>query len=166
MRPLFSGLLLVATCATVFVATAALGGPPRPEVPRPPAVRLPAPEHLSATTRAEVRSRMGRHGNTMSGLVRAVVLLDRSTIATLAGRIADEEVVARVDKGGPDKLKLLLPKEFFTQESTLQSNARDLAAAALNRAPDSVVADHFATVAKTCVSCHSIYLNMPPNIAR
>lgn len=97
----------------------------------------------------------------MSNLVRALVLLDRATITRLAGRIADEEVVARVEGGGADKLRSLLPKEFFIEESSLQTNARDLAAAAASSSADSVLADRFATVAKTCVACHSIYLHSP-----
>lgn len=95
----------------------------------------------------------------MSNLVRALVLLDRPTIANLALRIADEEVIARAEGGGPDKLRTLLPKEFFNEEGALQNSARDLAAAASNKEADSVMADRFAAVAKTCVSCHSIYLH-------
>jgi hypothetical protein len=168
MRTSILTLLLAATCGTVVLTgTVALGGPsPAGSRARSPAVRLPAPEHLSAATRAEVRNRMGRHGNTMSNLVRALVLLDRPTIANLAERIADEEVVARVESGGPDKLRLLLPKEFFTEGTTLQSSARDLAAAAVNKEADSVLADRFAAVAKTCVSCHSIYLGSPSGSGR
>ena len=154
-------LLLAAICGTIALTdTLALGGPTQGGArSRPPAVRLPVPEHLSAATRSEVRGRMGRHGNTMSNLVRALVLLDRPTIANLALRIADEEVIARAEGGGPDKLKALLPKEFFTEEGALQRSARDLAAAANNKESDSVMAERFAAVAKTCVSCHSVYLH-------
>jgi hypothetical protein len=102
----------------------------------------------------------------MSNLVKALVLLDRPTIATLAVRIADEEVVARVEGGGADKLKGLLPKEFFAEESSLQTAARELAAAAVSKETDGVLADRFATVAKTCVACHSIYLHSPAEGAR
>jgi|GEM_PF-5451541 len=156
VRPARLGLLLsLALGAFTAFALPTQAGPKA----RPAAVRLPAPDHLSAATRAEVRGRMGRHGNTMSNLVKALVLLDRPTIATLAGRIADEEVVARVEGGGADKLKVLLPKEFFVEESSLQTNARDLAAAAASKQPDSELADRFSAVAKTCVACHSIYLH-------
>jgi hypothetical protein len=133
---------------------------------RPLAVRLPAPDNLSAAMRAEVRARMSRHGNTMSNLVRALVLLDRPTITNLAVRIADEEVVARTEGGAPDRLKSLLPKEFFVQASTLQTSARDLAASAANKDADSVMADRFAVVAKTCVACHSVYLHAPSDTNR
>lgn len=163
MRATLSSLVRPGACG-VLLATALIAfGAPTHAGPKsqPPAVRLPTPDNLSAATRAEVRGRMGRHGNTMSNLVKALVLLDRPTIATLAVRIADEEVVARVEGGGTDRLKALLPKEFFVEESALQTSARDLAAAAANKDADKVLADRFATVAKTCVACHSIYLHSP-----
>jgi hypothetical protein len=163
MRMSLLTIILAGIGGIAVAAGAALGGPPPAEKRSPPAAtRLPAPDHMSTSARVEVQSRMTRHGNTMSSLVKALILLDRPTIANLAGRIADEEVVSRAERGGPDKLRLLLPKEFFTQEAALQSSARDLAAAAVNKDPDSVLADRFATVAKTCVSCHSIYLHSPP----
>ena len=124
-----------------------------------PAVRLPEPENLSAATRAEVRGRMTRHGNAMSNLVQAVVLLDRPTIVILAGRIADEEVVARSEAEGTKKLKARLPKGFFTEQDALRTAARELATAAAHGASDDVTADRFATVAHTCVACHSSYLH-------
>jgi hypothetical protein len=168
VRPARFGLglplaLITLIASIAFAASAAFAVPTQagPKSARPPAVRLPTPDNLSATTRAEVRGRMSRHGNTMSNLVRALVLLDRPTIATLAGRIADEEVVARVEGGGTDKLRALLPKEFFVEESSLQTNARDLAAAAASTQADSELADKFSAVAKTCVACHSVYLHAP-----
>lgn len=163
VRPARLGLLLsLAVGAFAAFAVPTQAGPKS----RPPAVRLPAPDNVSAATRAEVRDRMGRHGNTMSNLVRALVLLDRPTIATLAGRIADEEVVARVEGGGDDKLRVLLPKAFFEEERSLQTNARDLAAAAASKQSDNELADKFSAVAKTCVTCHSIYLHAPSEAAR
>lgn len=103
---------------------------------------------------------MGRHGNTMSNLVRALVLLDRPTIRTLAGRIADEEVVARVEasSGGPKKLEL--PAQYLAEQDHLRTVAQQLAAATLepDRDADLALADRFATLAHTCVACHSVYL--------
>jgi hypothetical protein len=88
----------------------------------------------------------------------ALFILDRATITTLAGRIADEEVVAGVEGTGPDKLTKLLPKDFFIQQDALKTRARELAVSAAHGAVDDVMADHFAALAKTCVSCHSVYL--------
>ena len=129
------------------------------EPAKAPAVRLVDPDNLSAATRAELQSRMGRHGNAMSNLVKAVVLLDRPTVTVLAQRIADEEVVARVEANGSKKWAARLPKDFFTEQDALRAAARDLAAAAVHGGSDSSLADRFATLAHTCVACHSVYLH-------
>jgi len=75
-------------------------------------------------TRAELGARMGRHAETMSTLIRSVVLLDRPTIRALASRMADEEIIARANsnRGVVERRKLNLPQEFFAEqmESPLQ----------------------------------------------
>jgi hypothetical protein len=114
---------------------------------------------LSAATRAELQGRMARHGNVMSNLVKAVVLLDRPTVTILAQRIADEEVVARVEANGAKKWESRLPKGFFTEQEALRAAARDLATSAAHGGADSIMADRFAAVARTCVACHSVYLH-------
>lgn len=121
---------------------------------------LPGPEHISPNARAELKARMGRHGNTMSNLVRALVLLDRPTIRALAGRIADEEVVARVEGSPRGGKKLDLPAQYIAEQDRLRTVAQQLAAATLepDRDSDLVLADRFATLAHTCVACHSVYL--------
>jgi cytochrome c556 len=88
-----------------------------------------------------------------------VILLDRPTITVLAQRIADEEVVARVEASGSKKWDARLPKGFFTEQETLRAAARDLATSAAHGGADNVMADRFATVARTCVACHSVYLH-------
>lgn len=123
-----------------------------------PLRRLPPPPQASAEVRAALQSRMVQHGKTMSSLVNAVVLLDRPTIATLAIRIADEEVVARAEGGGTDKLREVLPAAFLGEQDALKSAARELAKAAAEHQPDTVLADRFGVLTHTCVTCHSIYL--------
>jgi len=131
----------------------------RPSLADPePLQRLGAPEHVSAQTRSDVRARMTRHANTMSNLVRSVVLLDRFTIRTLAQRIAEEEGSERGGATGLDRRSLLLPREVILQRGVLRAAAQQLAAAALEGSDDGVLADRFASVARTCVSCHSAYL--------
>jgi hypothetical protein len=107
---------------------------------------------------------MARHGETMSNLVRSVVLLDRPAIRILAVRIADEEVIAG---GGapPDPKRPLLPREFFAAQQELSTSARQLAVAAKEGGDDKVVAERFAAVTKTCVTCHSAYLHGRPDAA-
>jgi len=125
-----------------------------------PAQRLPAPDHVSQETRTELKARMARHGETMSSLVRSVVLLDRPTIRILANRIADEEIVARVGTGGPKRPPL--PPEFFAAQDELSASARQLAVAAKQGGDDRAIADGFAAVTRTCVTCHSAYLHGRP----
>jgi hypothetical protein len=124
--------------------------------------RLPAPEHVSPETRAELNARMSQHGTTMSNLVRSVVLLDRPTIRTLASRIADEELIAGAGKANQERKRLALPREFFTEQSALTVVARELATAAVDGSDDLALADRFSTLTRTCVGCHSVYLHGRP----
>jgi mono/diheme cytochrome c family protein len=105
---------------------------------------------------------MARHGAVMSNLVRAVVLLDRPTVRVLAGRIADEEVVAHSARSPHAPAPLSLPREFFVEQTKLAGAARDLAVAAADGADDHVLAERFAAVTGTCVGCHSSYLHGRP----
>jgi hypothetical protein len=147
-------------CVFGAVVLAAVGGLGAAEAPAP-AQRLPAPDHVSQQTRSEIKGRMARHGETMSNLVRSVVLLDRRTIRVLAVRIADEEVIARTDSVG-DKKRPLLPPAFFAAQEELSTSARQLAIAAKDGGDDKVLAERFATVTRTCVTCHSAYLHGRP----
>jgi cytochrome c553 len=130
--------------------------------PRGPLLHLLPPENVAASTRADLRARMSRHGNSMSGLVRAVVLLDRPTVRTMAGRIADEELLARAESPGFDPWRPLLPKEFFIEQDALRTAASALAQAAAQNESDSVLADRFGALTRTCVRCHGAYLHALP----
>ena len=134
--------------------------------PRGPLLHLLPPENVAASTRAELRARMDRHGNTMSTLVKAVVLIDRPTITTMAQRIADEELLARPDSQTFDRWRPLLPKAFFVEQDTLRATARALAQAAAQGEPDSLLAERFGTLTATCVRCHGSYIHdLPANMA-
>jgi hypothetical protein len=148
----------VLLCAVV----AGLVSAPNAASSKGPTLHLPPPENVAATTLKELRARMSRHANGMSDLLRAVVLLDRPTISTLAGRIADDEVVARSEAQGLDRWGPLLPKAFFVEQDALRTTARDLAAAAAHGEPDDVLADRFGAVTRTCVRCHSVFLHGRP----
>jgi len=88
--------------------------------------------------------------------------LDRPTIRILAGRIADEEVIARVGAAGASK-RPPLPREFFVAQDELSVNARQLAVAAKEGGDDRSIAERFAAVTRTCVTCHSAYLHGRPD---
>ena len=141
----------------LLVSGAGAGAAPTPSAAR----RLPVPEHVDMSTQREVKARMGQHGTTMEGLVRAVIVLDRPTIRVLAARIADEEVAARAG-GARDKQRSSLPAQFFAQQEELAIFARQLAVAAHDGGDDKVLAEHFAAVMRTCVGCHSTYLHDRP----
>lgn len=143
--------LLVASGAASAVILPKLAASAEPHVVT---AHLPPPKHVNAETRAQLDARMGQHGETMSHLLRSVVLLDRPRIALLAGRIADEEVWAKPDKGR----RLTLPKDLAAEETKLAKAARDLAVAASEHTADTVLAVRFAAVTTTCVTCHSVYL--------
>lgn len=158
IKRLLWGVGLGAAVGSLAVAGAGVGR--AAEAPAP-AQRLPAPEHVSQEIRSELKGRMARHGETMQTLVRSVVLLDRPTIRSLANRIADEEIIARVGAAGGPK-RPALPPEFFAAQDELSTSARQLAAAAKEGGDDRAIADRFATVTRTCVTCHSAYLHGRP----
>lgn len=100
--------------------------------------------------------RMGRHGESLTGLGRAVVLLDLTATARLARQIADDEALARAlaplrkerDEGA---------ESFAALQEELRTRAGRLAAEAGAR-NDLGVAESFGELAKTCVRCHRLYL--------
>jgi hypothetical protein len=141
----------------VAVAGVAYAGARPPQ----PLNHLLPPDNVAASTRADLRARMGRHGNVMSGLVKAVVLLDRPTVATLAVRIADEELLAG---SAPelDPWRPLLPKAFFIENDAIRVAARELAQAAAQGLPDDTLAERFGALTRTCVRCHGAYLHDLP----
>jgi hypothetical protein len=106
---------------------------------------------------------MGRHSVTVSGLVQAVILLDRPAIRTLAGRIAEEESFARLNAPTKSGKPIPLPSQFFAELDALRETAGDLAESAAQpssgRDDDRALADRFAALARTCVGCHSVYLH-------
>jgi hypothetical protein len=118
--------------------------------------RHAAAQGPSGPDREAIKSRMGRHGASLTGLGRAVVLLDLSTTARLARQIADEELVARsldADRKSPDQAA----ESFGALREELRARAARLATEAGAR-NDLGVADAFGELAKTCVRCHRLYL--------
>jgi hypothetical protein len=108
-----------------------------------------------APDRGAIKSRMGRHGASLTGLGRAVVMLDLTTAARLARQIADEELVAR--SLDTDKKNERAAESFGALQEELRSRAARLAAEAGGR-NDLGVADAFGELARTCVRCHRLYL--------
>ena len=125
--------------------------------PRPTAQdHLAAPASLSAMARQALRTKMVRHGVQMETLVSRVVMLDDDGVARVAGEIFDEPALARPVAG--DELNDLLPARFFALQDELKARSRRLVAASTSR-DHAAIADEFGALAKSCVSCHEVYLH-------
>jgi len=126
--------------------------------PRPTAHQdlLPAPTALPPAARQVLKSKMGRHDTQMRRLVSSVIVLDDDAVARVAGEIFDEPALARPVAG--DELNGMLPERFFVLQDDLRSRARALVIATQqhNRA---ALADEFAALTRSCVTCHDAYLN-------
>jgi hypothetical protein len=127
--------------------------------------RLAAPASIPAVARQILRTKMERHDAQMRTLVTRVVLLDDDGIARAAGEIFDEPALAA--PVAADELNNLLPRAFFALQDQLKSRARRLVAASMAH-DHTAIADEFAALARSCVSCHQVYLHgdaLPPPAA-
>jgi hypothetical protein len=116
---------------------------------------LPTSRVVPEPLRPIVKSKMGRHQQQMQALLSRVVLLDDDGIARAAGEIFDEPALARPVAG--DELNGLLPERFFVLQDELRAQARRLVIASSKHDRDGV-ANEFGALAKTCVSCHQVFL--------
>jgi hypothetical protein len=117
--------------------------------------QLRAPASIPAIARQALQTKMARHEVQMRTLISRVVMLDDDGVARTAGEIFDEPSLARPVAG--DELNGLLPERFFALQDELKAGSRRLVAASLAR-NHVAVADEFAALAKSCVSCHDVYL--------
>ena len=117
---------------------------------------LAAPASIPEMARQALRTKMVRHGVQMEALVSRVVMLDDDGVARAAGEIFDEPALARPVAG--DELNGLLPARFFALQDELKARSRRLVAASTSR-DHAAIADEFGALAKSCVSCHEVYLH-------
>ena len=90
--------------------------------------------------------------------MRAVLLLKRPNIVTLASQLAEEPGLATPSEAGADTLNASLPPRFFELEAQLRREAAGLAEAARRgRTSDTALAERFGRLTTTCVSCHQTY---------
>lgn len=124
--------------------------------PRPVAKeQLASPAAIPPAMLAIIKRKMGRHDVQMKTLMTRVLLLDDDGVARAAGEIFDEPSLGRPLAG--DELNGLLPERFFVLQDELRAQARRLVAAS-GRHDRAAVADEFATLSKTCIKCHEVYL--------
>lgn len=117
---------------------------------------LPAPAAIPPAALRVVKSKMVRHEDQMKALVSRVILLDDDGVARVGGAIFDEPALARPVSG--DELNGLLPERFFELQDDLRARARRLVIAA-GRHDHDAMADEFAAVTKSCVTCHQVFVH-------
>jgi hypothetical protein len=124
--------------------------------PRPSAKEeLAQPASIPPAMLSVLKTKMGRHDFQMKALVTRVILLDDDGVARAAGEIFDEPSLARPVAG--DELNGLLPERFFALQDELRKRARQLVIAS-ERHDRAAVAEEFAALSKTCITCHEVYL--------
>lgn len=107
-------------------------------------------------------ARMMRHGDEMTALTSAVLMLEYDLTHTLASELSEEPKLGRPAPGETGTLNALLPAEFFAQQDALVESAKRLAKAAQRR-DDTLIVEAFGDVTKSCVGCHAAYLNAKAN---
>lgn len=155
--------LIVTVVLAVAVPPAAAGPQPKkvPPAQDPSSPGLKAPDYLNELARQLLKERMTRHGRDMSRLVQAVVLLERDVSKDLAQSIANEPRITRPIPGSTDELNAALPEQFFVRQDELRERAKALAAAAKTGKDDELAA-RLGDLMRTCVGCHSAYLEPMP----
>lgn len=153
------GMLVLAVGASVLAGGPVKKAPPPAKDPSAPGLR--SPDYLSELARQLLRQRMGRHGRDMSRLVQAVLLLERDIARELATSIANEPRITRPTPGASDELNAALPEQFFARQDELRERAKALAQAA-KEGTDDALAQRLGELTRTCVGCHSAYLEPAP----
>lgn len=155
--------LMVTVLLAVLVPSVAAGPKTKkaPPAQEPSSPGLQAPDYLNELARKLLKERMTRHGRDMSRLVQAVVLLERDVARDLAQSIANEPRITRPVPGATDELNAALPEQFFVRQDELRERAKALAAAAKSGKDDELAA-RLGDVMRTCVGCHSAYLEPSP----
>lgn len=155
---------LAAVVLLALAVVPAEAGPQPKKVPPakdPSTPGLKAPDYLNELARQLLKERMTRHGRDMSRLVQAVVLLERDVAKDLAQSIANEPRITRPMPGATDELNAALPEQFFVRQDELRERAKALAAAAKSGKDDELAA-RLGELMRTCVGCHSAYLEPAP----
>jgi hypothetical protein len=145
---LFVSLLVTSGCSKRTEVSAAEASRRRPTLVRS--------EPFPQVARSALKRTMIEHGDNMETLLWASLMLDYDLISSVSGFIVDRPKLSRPD-GDRSTLNAYLPARFFELQERLYGAARDLAQAAEAK-DDDAIARHYARIAETCVSCHSLYL--------
>jgi hypothetical protein len=108
---------------------------------------LREPDRLTETQRTALEDAMGRHGDDMTDLMFAVVLLDHATAAQLANALAESRA-----------LDASLSARFVALQADMKSRAAQVSAAAAAK-DDARLSQAYGRLAESCVACHRVYLH-------
>ncbi len=125
-------------------------------------LKLPISEKIPRAARESLRSRMDRHGDDMTLLMAAVLMLNYEMAEDLARSIHSEPKLSRPGPGELDTLNAQLPPVLFDLQDQLSVRAQGLIDAAHARDAKNLV-KAFGAMSETCVACHSAFLreNVP-----
>ncbi len=155
----FRSFIAAATAAVTFIGCAsAARSPPQIELARPAAPPESADEPIDppGVARAILQMRLLSHESEMRSLVAAIMALDYDRVRDRADVVAAD--AALVGPLGDDAIELgsTLPERLFPLADELRVRALELASAA-GEGSAVQVADAYAELSRTCVSCHAAY---------
>jgi hypothetical protein len=115
------------------------------------------PESLSRAARQLLEARMKRHGEQMSALMNAVVVLDWAGVQRASVRLIEEPAFAPPLPGDEVSFNAQLPPSFFVRQRELLEAVRALNVAAEQKS-DHALKVAFNSVSGACIQCHATYL--------
>lgn len=130
---------------------------PEPTAKRPGLVRA---QPLPQLARASLRSRMQNHGDDTENLLWSALMLDYDSTEGIAKIISEEPTLARPTGDDLTTINAMLPPAFFDLQDQLNASIQNLQAAAKAK-DDTKIASEYANVVKTCIACHSLFLQFP-----
>ena len=99
---------------------------------------------------------MQEHGEAMESLLWAALMLDYESVQLLATSLANAPRIAKPSQGD-QTLNEVFPQRYFELQEQKFRLVVALSAAAKAK-DDTAIANQYAELAKTCVNCHSVFL--------
>jgi hypothetical protein len=134
--------------------------PPSQQKQRPERPHLKRGQPLPAPVRTALRQIMTDHGDDMESLLWSALMLDYESTEAIADRMVSSPSFSRPGPGSEGTLNEHMPAAFFELQDELEKATANLRKAA-NEKDDAAMASEYSNVARTCISCHSLYLKVP-----
>ena len=115
---------------------------------------------LPALARELLLDTMWNHGEAMENLLWSALMLDHDMTQVNVQQILTTPRLSRPVTEAGETLNDSLPPEFFELQDQMYAAAQQLADASRER-NDVGTAAAYGDLARTCISCHSVYLHIP-----